>query len=265
MSRIWNICLLVLVAAGLTVAGCDKKGAGDKETKEQKSEKSEADEPKEAQKEEEAEETEEEEEAEFSQEDYVQASAELSCIDSKLGEDQIEDREKVDENVLGKYGFDEDSYAKAEEKFAENEEANKAIETKLEECDEETAKKFAGLTDSEGEEGDKEEKAKPAPKPNFTGTLSGTKENASGFERAELKVTVRNDFSASGKFSGRREGKGFRISLNGEVTKDNQLKLSGADGKNKVDVSGPLKSKHALADVSGSVWEKKFSTALKLE
>ncbi|MFB6351294.1 MAG: hypothetical protein ABEN55_08025, partial [Bradymonadaceae bacterium] len=79
-------------------------------------------------------------------------------------------------------------------------------------------------------------------------------------------VTINKDFSANGDFTGARE-KGFRVPLKGKVTEDNRLKLSGtaADGKNQVNVEGSLKNDGTMAEVSGSMWDKKFSTTIKLK
>ncbi|MFB6351295.1 MAG: hypothetical protein ABEN55_08030, partial [Bradymonadaceae bacterium] len=113
---------------------------------------------------------------------YVQAAAALSCIDSKLGDD-LENRDKVEKDVLGKYGFDQSSYDKADSKFADKNAVKSEIESKLEDCDKAHAKKLAGLNEEGGEEAKQEEaKAKPKPMPAYVGSLSGEKSDASGFK-----------------------------------------------------------------------------------
>lgn len=256
MSRIWKACLMAMLASGLLLTSCEDKAGDETETDEQKQEKSEAEEPEEA-----------EEEAEYSREDYVQASAALSCIDSELEEDAIEDREELEQNVLGKYGFDQESYAAADEEFADDEEVTSSIESELEECDEEQARKLAGLADEEEKEGNEDEgqnkQAEAKPKPAYVGSMSAEKKDFSDFQRAKLSVTVSDDFSANGNFTGARE-KGFRISLDGEVSKDNELKLSGSKGKNEVNVEGKLKESGTRVEVSGTLWDKNFTTTMKL-
>lgn len=260
MSRIWKVCGIALLALGLFVPACKKKGgdSGD-EAKKEKKEKSEAEEPKEEEKKAEKEAEEEDAGSEMSQTDYVDAAVELACVDMKLKGDDV-DSKKIKEEILGKYGFDKETYAKAEKEFAEAEEVKKEIDSSLEECTEEKAKKFAGMAD--GEEGEKEEK-KAAPKPARTGTMKAKVGGTGGFKNAELRLTVTEDFSSHGAFKGKREGKGFRVSLEGEVTKDNKLSLSGSEGKNNVDVKGTLSGDGANVTVSGSVWDRKFSVAME--
>lgn len=269
MSRIWKIGLVVFAASGLLLAGCEKEGGSDKETKEQKEEKSRAEEPKEESGEEEKK-AEKEESADYSQEDYVQAAAELSCIDSKLGDDKIEDRQKVDKNVLGKYGFDQETYEKADSALADKDAVKTKIDKQLEDCTKQKAMTFAGMEDS-GDDGESEEQAekaeesKPDPKPAYVGSLSGKKQKASGFDRVKLDVTISKDFSANGNFVGSREGKGFRVPLEGKVTRDNKLSLSGSKGKNEVTVEGNVKKGGMMTEVSGAIWDSKFSTTMKVK
>jgi len=266
MSRIWKACLMAILASGLLVAGCDNQSGDDRDEKKRKQ--SEAKEPEESADDEQAEAEEEEREADYSRENYVQASAALSCIDSKLGDDAIEDRQKVEENMLGKYGFDRESYAAAEEEFSDDEEVTARIDSELEDCDEKQARKLAGLADESSDNEEKtdeggDDRAQAEPKPAYVGSLSGSKSDFSNFDRAKLTVTVSDDFSANGDFKGSRE-KGFRISLDGEVSKDNKLKLSGSEGKNEVNVEGRLKASGTRVEVSGTLWEKDFSTTMKL-
>jgi hypothetical protein len=177
------------------------------------------------------------------------------------------DMKKVEESILGKYGFEPDSYKKAEKKYGEDEEVSKKIDTMLEECTAEKAKAFAGMGEEAGTEKKKEEaKAKPAPTPPVTGRLTAKVEGKSGFEKAELTVMVSKDYTVSGNFSGRREGKGFSLSLSGDLSKDdNQLSLTGESGKNNVEVKGTLSKSGASTKVTGSIWEQAFSASMNAQ
>jgi hypothetical protein len=262
---------MLIAGALLASAGCDSQGQQGDQKK--KAEKSEAEEPKEAEQEQEqSDEEQAETEAEYAEEDYVQASYELSCVESELSEDEVE-FEKVEKDILGKYGFDQKTYESADEEYGESDEVSGKIDSKLEDCTTEQARQFAGMGEQEESEkedsgekqgSEKAEGSSGSPKPANVGTMSKTIEGSAGFERAELKVTVREDFSANGTFSGRREGKGFRISLDGKVSDDNDLSLSGSSGKNDVSVDGKLKESGTKAKVSGSLWERQFTTTMSL-
>ncbi len=270
--RRWTSMLgIVAIGAAVALVGCDRQDQQDGE----KGEKAEAPSAEESAEQAEQEQA-EEEETEYSREDYLQVSYELSCIDAELAEDEL-DLEGVEQDVLGKYGFDAETYEQAENEFGDDQEVTDEIDSKLEECTSEKAREFAGLSeqeDGEGEGGDdgQAESANEGgsqggsqPKPATVGTISSTIEESAGFSRAELKLTVRDDFSANGTFKGRREGKGFQVSLDGEVSEDNSLSLSGTSGKNEVSVSGPLKDSGATAEISGTIWERKFSTTMQLD
>ncbi len=275
MRRVTSTLLSLFVGVSLVCTGCDRQGQQNGQKK--KAEESKAEGPAEEAEQEQQQpdgKKEDKAEAEYSQDDYVQASYELACVESELSEDEVA-LEQVEQDILGKYGFDQETYQAADEEFGDSDEVSEKIDSKLEDCTTEQARKFAGTDEQEdgdeeeasgGEQGgsEKSKGSSPSPKPANVGTMSKTIEGSAGFERAELKVTVRDDFSANGTFTGRREGKGFRVSLDGKVTKDNNLTLSGSSGKNDVSVEGKLKESGTKAKVSGSIWERQFTTTMSL-
>jgi hypothetical protein len=255
----------------MACAGCDRQGQKGDQNK--KAEKSKAEKPAEEAEQKQQQSDEEKAEAEYSQDDYIQASYEMTCVESELSEDEVE-LDQVEQDILGKYGFDQETYEAADEEFGDSDEVSEKVDSKLEDCTTEQARQFAGTDKKEGSEDDADDGeqggsdnskgSSPSPKPANVGTMSTTIEGAADFERAELKVTVRDDFSANGTFSGRREGKGFRISLDGKVSKDNNLSLTGSSGKNEVSVDGKLEGSGTKAKVSGSIWERQFTTTMSL-
>ena len=125
---------------------------------------------------------------------------------------------------------------------------------------------FAGMGEEAGTKKEEEKaKPKPKPKPPVTGRLTAEIKGESGFEKAELQLMVAKDYTISGKFSGRREGKGFSLSLSGDLTKDNQISLSGESGKNKAEVKGTLSKSGASTKVTGKIWQQAFSTSMNAQ
>lgn len=255
MNTWFRRCFVLLAALGLLLPACDRlTGTSDDEEAE----------AEEAEEEGEEEESEEEKEqkveieldaVDFTKDDYVSASYELACIDAELDAEENDelDMDEVKTDILGKYAFDEETYGKADKAWGEKDDIKDKIDENLEECDEEKAKKFAGLVKEE-------EKPKAAPKPKSTGSFEA-QTSGQGFDNAVLKLNVSEDFKAYGSFRGKRE-KGFRIPFKGSVSKSNKISASGSKGGNSVKISGRVLDSGARVEVTGSVWDRNFSLSM---
>ena len=184
--------------------------------------------------------------APIEKETYVDTTFELSCIEEELGEDI--DMEETEKKFYDRKDISAEAYDMAEEFFSDKEDINDTIKSRMEDdCTKANARSYAGLEE---------------PGPAYTGSLSGSVSGQAGFGKAQLRITVSDDFSASGKMSGKREGNGFRIPLEGKVSKNNNLSLSGSSGQNNVEVSGKLTSGGTRANVSGSLFGRDFNVTI---
>jgi len=201
----------------------------------------------------------EENEAEFDQEDYVKASAELACVDMKLSESETIDLDEVEKEILGKYGFDEETFDAAGDEFDGTGEVDSAVEERLEECDEAQAKTYAGIADEGGDDSEEQkQEERPDPKPKSTGSFNAEFSKKAGFEKGIVQLSISDDFELRGSFRGSRSGSGFRVPFDGNVTKTNQLKAHGRDSGNEVTVTGEVGSDAVSLELSGKVVDERF-------
>lgn len=179
---------------------------------------------------------------------YVDATFRLSCIDEELGDD-IE-MEKAEKHVYDAQDLDEDTYTMAEEFFSDKEGVNDEIKSRMEdECTKARARIYAGLS---------------KPGPAYTGSLQGSASGQGGFGTAKLKLTISDDYSVFGNFQGTREGKGFRIPLEGKISKNDNLSVQGSSGQNSVSISGKVSSGgSANTSLSGSIFGRDVSLSIR--
>lgn len=264
----WMLCALLVALIGFAGPGCDilkqaSGGGGDEEQADTEEGDEEGDD-EEDEDEEDDDEDEEEEDAgdgKLSLDDYVETSVKLACVESELGEEDKIDLEEVEEEILGEYGFDSDSYEDAEERFDGVDEVDSKIEKGMEDCTTEKAKKYAGLIEGDSEE--EEEKAEAPQTPKSTGSFKGRIANQAGFNTAILQVTVSKDWSLNGSIRGKRDGESFRVSFNGRVNKSNRISASGSKGGDRVNVSGTVTKHGVEATVRGSIGGSNFSTSIR--
>jgi len=278
MKTRWTLCTLLVALIGLAGPGCDILNQGaDQEEEEQDTGDEESDEERSEDEQEEDEEASDKEEGpdageedagdgKLSLEDYVETSVKLACVESELGEEDKIDLDEVEKEILGEYGFDQDSYDDAEERFNGVDEVDTKIEKGMEDCTPEKAKKYAGLIEDdseEQEETEQQEEQKEPPTPNSTGSFKGRIANQSGFDTAIIQVTVSKDWSINGSLRGKRDGDSFRVSFDGTVNKSNRINASGSKGGDSVNVSGTVEEHGVDAKVRGSIAGDSFSASIR--
>lgn len=262
----WKAIAVALLTLGLAASACESKQTeSDKETDEkaapsEPAEDKQADEDKADEKEEGEGEEEAAADTEVTEEVFLTVSYELTCVDQELA-GEIEE-EELREKILGKHGIEAEAYEAAEDKFADNEELAEKVDERLKDCNEQVARRLAGLEEGGDKAEAKEDKPKPAPRPKFTGTATGTVTNTGGFDRAILKVTVTPSWKANGTFSGKRD-KGFQVPLTGKVSEDGSITLTGDSGQNNVTVSGKVVSDGVNGTVKGEVYGKPMSLSIQ--
>lgn len=263
MKRTLEILLIGLLAGGL-LTGCPKKDDEKAETDEPSTAKQE--EPETAAQEEEEEEEEEEEAAEVDQENYLKAAYEVTCVRAK-----VEDTEKQKEilaEVYPRYGFTQESFDEAQAAMKDNETIKVSLESKMESCTPEVAAGFAKAgaegaegdeaTEEEGKEEGKQETKKPARKWKSGTFKDNSVKGGAKFSKVKLMVNITDEGKVLGKVQGTREGKGFRIGLNGEISKDGTLQASGNQGKNNARIKGRYKDGKLIGSIQGSINQKGF-------
>lgn len=194
---------------------------------------------------------------------YIKAAYEVTCVKAK-----IEDPEKqtaILAEVYPRYGFETaEAFAAAEAEMKDSESVKMALEEKMKGCTVEVAEGFEEAGAAAAEEGEEEEAAKKdAPKKpslgyepgSYKGTVSG-----GGITDGKVTVAVRADGKATGVFTGKREGKGFLISLKGEVGKDGKFRMKGGKG-NTAMVTGTVKGDTANGKIDGLINKQKYSVA----
>jgi hypothetical protein len=197
------------------------------------------------------------------EENYNKALFERSCVIAKV-EDTEKQKAIIDE-INARYGFDEDSFGKAQEQMKDKPEVTAALTAKMADCTPEMAAGFgsadkgtnAGTT---GKEETKEDtKTKKPSKAWKEGAYMDGNVQGGKLEGAKLKMKINDDGKLSGSFQGRREGKGFSIPFNGEIGKDGQFTATGNKGPNNARVSGRYKSGQVQGKIQGAINQQGFN------
>ncbi|MBA2662828.1 MAG: hypothetical protein H0U74_11065 [Bradymonadaceae bacterium] len=266
MKRTLKTLCIALIAAGLVFPACKKEEAAQEPT-------TTAEEvaPEEQPAEEEPVAVEEEpaaEEAAVNEDNYIKAAFEVTCVNAHI-DDPARARE-IKNEIYPRYGFDEASFAKAQETLTSRETVKMAVETRMERCNKDFAEKLGeAQVAPEGEEAavveavaEAGETKKPVVKkavPAKTGTLNDRAISGGGFQGAELRLNVRPDFKVSGEFRGKREGSAFIVPVSGTVSDKGDLRATGERGGNTVQVNGKLNAAGASGSLSGSVHKVNYN------
>lgn len=269
MKRLTQLLIVALAAAGLTLVACESDETPvEQETTAEVPQA--VEEPAEAAEEEQEEEAEEEAAREHSEDTFILAAFEVTCVNA-----QIEDPARageIKEEIYARYGFEgQEDFQSAEGQFGELETVKLAIETRMERCTPEVA---AGLAEAgfdpsaeaEEETAEAEEEtaeaapraaAPPRPTPARTGSLSGEL-SGGDFSGATISLQVRNDFNVRGQFRGEREGRAFMIPFNGTVSENGQITATGERGGHSVNLTGRLTANGATGEVTGQVHQRDY-------
>lgn len=248
---------LAVAFAGLTFSACEKEEPA------APAEETEVEQPLEEEAAEE--ETAEEEEArEYDEDMYILAAFEVTCVNA-----QIEDPAQASEiknEIYARYGFeDADDFAKAEEAIGGRDTVQRAIDSRMEECNAELAASFAeagaepaAAEEEASEEATEESAQRPAPAPKktppFTGRLQGTT-SGSGIDNGEIDIQVRADFNVRGNLTGSREGRDFNIRFTGKADESGGFTATGERNGNTVNIRGRLTSNSASGDINANIFQ----------
>lgn len=270
MKYMIQILIVALASSGLALIACDPP--------EDDVEPAEVEDDDEAEEEEEEEDEEEEvaEEEDFDEDMYVRAAFEMECVDQEI--DDEDEAGEIQEEILARYGLAEESFEDAEEHFEDEESAELAIETRMENCDEDMARSFAeeGSGELEDEDdgddeeaededdGDDEAAAAPAPKPEpaMTGEVTADISGAD-FEDTTLRLEVRHDFDLRGELRGTKEGRDVLVPIRGEVSENGSITASGDRRGNSVELDGQLMSDRAEGNLTGNIHDRDFNLRYK--
>lgn len=203
-------------------------------------------------------------EAPVNAENYANALFEVSCVRAKV-EDTEKQKSIIDE-VYARYGFDEESFAKAQEAMKDKADVAAALTAKMAECTPEKAASFgsaaAGTNAGTAEQPKEEEVKKPTEKKPAAAWKAGGYQDQSitgaKFDKAQVRLSVKDDGKVTGSFQGSREGKGFSIPVTGEMSKDGQFTASGSRQANTARVSGRYKDGQITGAIQGSINKEGF-------
>lgn len=208
------------------------------------------------------------EEPEFNEDLFVLAAYEKACVETEI--DDEERAAAIHEEIFARYGFDEERFGEASEHFGDDEMVELAIETRMERCDRERARRFAeqGAGEMEdAEEADREaarsvnearadsgdEIITDGPQPPTVGELIAELEGG-GFEDTSLVLRVRRNFDIGGQFRGEFNGTDFMIPISGEVGERNdQIDATGERGGFRVGITGNVTEGGASGQISGTI------------
>lgn len=198
---------------------------------------------------------------EVNEENYGKALFEVSCVKAKI--DDTEQQKAIITEVHARYGFDEESFAQAQEAMKDKPDVQAALTSKMEECTPELAAGFAkaGGDDAdagtaEADESDEKQEAKKPAKAWKSGAFTDNSVSGGGLEKGILKLKVNDDGRVLGSFQGTREGKGFSIPVKGEMSKDGKFQARGNKGPNQARVTGRYKSGQLNGSIQGSINKK---------
>lgn len=196
------------------------------------------------------------------EENYNKALFEKTCVTAKI-EDTEKQKAIIDE-IYARYGFDAESFAKAQEEMKDKPEVSAALTAKMADCTPELAASFekaeaagtnAGTTGAE----EKKEETKKAPAKAWkSGAFQDGNITGGGLEGAKLKIKINDDGKVAGSFQGRREGKAFSIPVTGTIDKDATFSARGDRGPNNARVKGRYKSDQVMGSIEGAINKQKF-------
>lgn len=196
-------------------------------------------------------------------ENYNKALFEVTCVRAKITD--TEEQKAIIDEVYARYGFDEGSFTAAQEQMKDKPDVTAALTAKMNDCTEELAKGLkegAAAGTNAGTTGGEKEEAKDAPKKPSKSWKAGAYSDSSikggKLEGAQLKLKINDDGKISGRFQGKREGKGFSIPINGEIQKDGKFNASGSRGPNNARVTGRYKSNQVQGAIQGTLNKQGF-------
>jgi hypothetical protein len=196
------------------------------------------------------------------EENYNKALFEKSCVTAKI-EDTEKQKAIIDE-IYARYGFDEESFGKAQEAMKDKPEVTAALTAKMADCTAELAEKMgkadaAGTTAGTTGAADKPKDAVKKPSKAWkSGAFSDGAVKGGNLEAAQIRIKINDDGKLSGSFQGKREGKGFSIPVNGEMQKDGQFTATGNRGPNNARVTGRYKSGQVQGAIQGTINKQGF-------
>lgn len=199
------------------------------------------------------------------EENYNKALFEVSCVRAKV-EDTEKQKSIIDE-VYARYGFDEESFGKAQEAMKDKPDVQAALTAKMADCTPEMAAGFAKAdgagtnAGTTGKEDPKKEETKEVKKPSKAwkaGPYTDGSIKGGNLTGAKLRLNITDDGKVTGSFQGQREGKGFSIPVKGEIGKDGQFNATGNRGPNNARVSGRYKSGQVQGAIQGSINKQGF-------
>ena len=198
------------------------------------------------------------------EENYNKALFEKTCVTAKI--DDTEKQKVAIDEVYARYGFDEESFGKAQEQMKDKPEVTAALTAKMNDCTPELAASFgpdgatgttAGTTGAEAKEKEVT-KTKTPSKAWKSGAFTDGAVKGGDLEGAQLRLKINDDGKLSGSFQGKREGKGFSIPVNGEIQKDGAFTATGNRGPNNARVTGRYKSNQVQGSIQGTINKQGF-------
>ncbi len=196
------------------------------------------------------------------EENYHKALFEKSCVTAKIAD--TEKQKAIIDEIYARYGFDEESFGKAQTAMAGKPEVAAALTAKMAECTPELAASFeagaaaAGTTaGTTGKEVAKDKPKKPANQWK-SGAFTDPSVKGGNLEGANLRLKINDDGKVVGSFQGKREGKAFSIPMNGNIAKDGQITATGNRGPNNGRMSGRYKSGQVQGAIQGTINKQGF-------
>lgn len=202
---------------------------------------------------------------------FIKALYEVTCVQAQI-EDIAKQKEIIAE-VHARYGFDAESFKKAQDQIGEKDNVSLALKARMEKCTKEAAEGFAKAgsseegSEEEGSEETTEEDKKPKPKPRAykVGRVQDRGVSAGDISGASVVLNFARDGKIKGYFKGKRSGKAFNVPLKGTVSKkDGSFSISGRMGQSRVKGRGTAnKTGEASGSLSGSIFSKGFRARFK--
>lgn len=203
------------------------------------------------------------EEEPINQENYAAALFEVTCVRAKVAD--TEKQKAIVDEVYARYGFDGESFAAAQEKMKADTTISAALSSKMEGCTSEMAEGFAKAdagtnagTTGETTKGEETDKPKAPAKAWKSGAYADGAIKGGNLEGAKMRLKINDDGKVSGSFQGKREGKGFSIPVNGEISKDGKFTATGNRGPNNARVTGRYKSGQVQGAIQGTINKQGF-------
>ncbi len=193
---------------------------------------------------------------------FISAFYEVTCVQAKITD--AEKQKEIIAEILPRYGFDQASFDAAKTKLSAAPNVGIALKSKMEGCKDATVAagfKTAGAsaTPETPETPTEVTPGKPKPKaPKFIQSASARGLKTGDLIQGAITLKFNKKMAVLGKFTGKREGKSFSISLLGKVQKDGNYRATGKQGSNSVTVTGRANKTSATGQLSGSINKKNF-------